>query len=516
MRTNPTRPAPPTLLNVLLAAGFSIAILLLSYVLVRWPDNLFADDSYFYFQVAWNIARGMGSTFNNLISTNGYHPLWMLVCVSVFKIVPDKSAFVHAIGTVIAGLNIGTLLILVKVLRRWGSDVWFLAVFLYGAFAFLTQLGTEGALSGFFLSMVLLSAGTIMVAPNVRTMVWFNLFAALAVLSRLDSIFVVSLLALSMYLFSWKRVATDKLLLSSAIYPVLWGTYVTSNLVWFGTIQPISGMLKSHSHESHAIFANLPHVAIISLLLILVSVVVLALRNRDAFFIRVELPYVAGVLIHASYIGLVMSSETRWTWYYTSWWILAAVMASRAFASLTSHRANLRYATAGLFVVALLGIWWKESYQRVAHYVPDAKGIGYEENLVRRAGLHRVLAFDKPGRLAYYSDLQVVALDGLMGDLKFQKDLQTRGIREFVKVHAIDGFVGPSVPFGLPEKRSFCESVYLSSVQFNCTSKGTKRWGIDGVTVYARLTGRAVGTLPLRDDEIVWNRPGNIAAWRLN
>lgn len=275
-------------------------------------------------------------------------------------------------------------------------------------------------------------------------------------------------------------------------------------------------MLKTHAHQSHALFANLPHVAIISLLLILVSVSILALQNRDAFFIRVELPYVAGVLIHASYIGLVMSSETRWTWYYTSWWLLAAVMASRAFASLTSVRSNLRYATAAILVIAMFCIWWKLGYQRIAHYVPNAKGIGYEENLVRRAGLHRVLAFDKPGRLAYYSDLHVVALDGLMGDLKFQKDLQARGIGDFVKVHAIDGFVGPPVPFGLPEKRSFCDAVYLSSVKFSCSSKGDKRWGIDGVTVYARLTGRAVGTLPLRDDEIVWNVPGNIAAWRLN
>ena len=32
---------------------------------------MFADDTYFYLQVAWNFARGIGSTFNTIMPTNG-------------------------------------------------------------------------------------------------------------------------------------------------------------------------------------------------------------------------------------------------------------------------------------------------------------------------------------------------------------------------------------------------------------------------------------------------------------
>ncbi|HMI30346.1 MAG TPA: hypothetical protein VK527_01310, partial [Candidatus Limnocylindrales bacterium] len=45
------------------------------------PRRFPSDDSFFYLQVARNIAAGHGSTFNTVSPTNGYHPLWMVPCV---------------------------------------------------------------------------------------------------------------------------------------------------------------------------------------------------------------------------------------------------------------------------------------------------------------------------------------------------------------------------------------------------------------------------------------------------
>ena len=41
------------------------------------PEQFMHDDSYFYLQVAHNIAQGNGSTFHGITPTNGYHPLWL-------------------------------------------------------------------------------------------------------------------------------------------------------------------------------------------------------------------------------------------------------------------------------------------------------------------------------------------------------------------------------------------------------------------------------------------------------
>jgi len=44
------------------------------------------DDAYYYFKVAQNISEGQGSTFDGINPTNGYHPLWMLICVPIFAL----------------------------------------------------------------------------------------------------------------------------------------------------------------------------------------------------------------------------------------------------------------------------------------------------------------------------------------------------------------------------------------------------------------------------------------------
>ena len=44
------------------------------------------DDAYYYFKVAQNIAEGHGSTFDGINLTNGYHPLWMLICIPIFAL----------------------------------------------------------------------------------------------------------------------------------------------------------------------------------------------------------------------------------------------------------------------------------------------------------------------------------------------------------------------------------------------------------------------------------------------
>src|SRR5512137_2142588 len=46
------------------------------------PNRWFIrDDAYYYYKVAQNISEGHGSTFDGLHPTNGYHPLWLLICI---------------------------------------------------------------------------------------------------------------------------------------------------------------------------------------------------------------------------------------------------------------------------------------------------------------------------------------------------------------------------------------------------------------------------------------------------
>ena len=47
------------------------------------------DDAYYYMRVAQNIGAGLGSRFDSLNTTNGYHPLWLAVISPVYFLVRD-------------------------------------------------------------------------------------------------------------------------------------------------------------------------------------------------------------------------------------------------------------------------------------------------------------------------------------------------------------------------------------------------------------------------------------------
>ena len=65
------------------------------------------DDSFYYFTIARNLAKGWGSTFDRLHPTNGYHPLWLLVCAGVYKLkVEDEHAISLLLSLQVIGLGI--------------------------------------------------------------------------------------------------------------------------------------------------------------------------------------------------------------------------------------------------------------------------------------------------------------------------------------------------------------------------------------------------------------------------
>lgn len=48
--------------------------------------NFAHDDSFFYIKTAHNLSKGLGSTFDGVNLTNGYHPLYFIVLVAVYSV----------------------------------------------------------------------------------------------------------------------------------------------------------------------------------------------------------------------------------------------------------------------------------------------------------------------------------------------------------------------------------------------------------------------------------------------
>ena len=74
---------------------------------------------YYYFKVAQNISEGHGSTFDGFNKTNGYHPLWMLICVPIFALARfDLILPLRILFVVMNALSLGTAILLYRMIAK--------------------------------------------------------------------------------------------------------------------------------------------------------------------------------------------------------------------------------------------------------------------------------------------------------------------------------------------------------------------------------------------------------------
>lgn len=83
----------------------------------------FSDDTFYYYKTAINIRNGLGSTFDTMNFTNGYHPLWMLICVLAAYFTTNLYHYIYVI--LIIDLAICVLLT-AQIIRMFGKQLGFL------------------------------------------------------------------------------------------------------------------------------------------------------------------------------------------------------------------------------------------------------------------------------------------------------------------------------------------------------------------------------------------------------
>ena len=81
--------------------------------------SFYEDDLFYYFVIARNSADGLFSTFNTLMVTNGYHPLWMAVLAVLACVVdPDSMAFFMMFAGILFFLTILAVFSAYRILRH--------------------------------------------------------------------------------------------------------------------------------------------------------------------------------------------------------------------------------------------------------------------------------------------------------------------------------------------------------------------------------------------------------------
>jgi len=191
---------------------FALVVLIQIWVVFVPASSLLnwftTDDAFYYFKVAQNIAEGQGSTFDGLHLTNGYHPLWMLVCVPIFALARFSLILpLRLIVLVSILLTAGTSAGIYRLLARWIRPQF--AMLAGFAWAFIpliadiaTLKGMEAGVNAFFVTLLLERIAHLKASRNsehsYRRYLFIGVIGALAVMSRLDNIFI--LLAMGIWL----------------------------------------------------------------------------------------------------------------------------------------------------------------------------------------------------------------------------------------------------------------------------------------------------------------------------
>jgi len=506
-KTKPSTVYGPRFVFVVMAG-----LLVLSIPFHLRPENFIVDDGYFYAQIARNIALSNGSTFNGVMPTNGYHPLWMLFCVACAFITKSSPWLAQILGLLQDGLVLGSAYLFTQICASSKKEA---ATAGIAVLAFMTMtLGTwrlvEADLALFLQTLVLYGIYAYKAHPAWTPTALAAFIGGgvlgLTLLARLDLIFFV--LVVFGYVcwdcYGKQRGGFDRRWLTNTLQLAA-GTclpvcpYLFWNYRLFHHLEPISGAIKTTVNPLGLL--HLPPFVIPFAICCLLNLLLIFKQGATPFDVVCVLTSI-GALSHLIFTG---SFGSMAAWYLTTaclgtafcaTWVLDLVLkrVRRPILFVTYGGSTLVLA---LLTLAGLRLVSNFSYTRLrlhnvsfgSGYVEPKKALAEKLKSVLPPGT-RIYAFDAPGGVAFYSGMSIIPVDGVVGDYAYSEVLLSEGISEYTARERINYFIGPLLRQGQTYDRLFLRA-----------SRGEGGQTFD---VQAPLTGKSAGLLKVKDTDLLF------------
>jgi hypothetical protein len=304
---------------------FVAALCFTFYAFTNFPvekmANLIFDDAYYYLGVAQNIAEGKGSTFGNIVETNGYHPLWLLILSAII--------YVFSLEKIWAFAAVPLLVLLIKIfaLLRVDPKESAEATSLFVAMVLIILLCPSIFSNGLETCLLLLCLPLLSQIKDypehfsVKTSLKYSAIFFVLFLVRLDVLAVAGAFSI-LTVVNRKKYAVSNLAVTLGFTALGVLVYFAINFALFGTIVPVSGQAKAIGNklgENLPILLNYLLSARLAVGAFVLSVILkyMLFRNtlaRMPFANELKLTTLTAIIV-GIYYG-VFSGWPLWGWYY--------------------------------------------------------------------------------------------------------------------------------------------------------------------------------------------------------
>ena len=286
------------------------------------------DDFYYYLKVAQNLAHGRGSTFNGIVPTNGYHPLYLLALTAICRFTNSLDHILTAVWLLATAMTLVTFHLAYRILRCFSPRVPVCAA----AACFLAVASLDLFRDGMEVTLVIpLALGLLLLlmhegAWSARRCFAASLTAAFMVLARLDSALLIIALALLLPVSRRVRASVTwakAVAVAAGMVPL--AVYLAINVLHFHILLPVSGEAKelrlSHGFSSRAfssafLLSIYEHRHLVPALLAVLGLLFLPLALRERSVSR-RIALLAMLLLPWQQLVALsfLSDWSLWSWY---------------------------------------------------------------------------------------------------------------------------------------------------------------------------------------------------------
>lgn len=435
-------------------------------------ESFVIDDALYYPRVILNLVAGYGVTYDQHTITNGFHPLWGVLLIPLAWLAGQDKALMLKLCFIFSGaLLVLSIFYLRRLGKLWQWSAWaitasVLLLFFSRFDLWMSLMESVASLFVLILSLFCMERWCFLGARQISKNMIFGFLMACIFLVRLDQVFIViAFFGVDLWIRLAQRQRTYEVFKAVSIQAfftfLLVGPYLLANYFYFGSLVPVSG-LKKHQGMSGIQFVDgflFPfrvisekthlHLGIIWVASLIIATLALKLcvSKRKTIF-RMEngviLGFLTGVLARWIYLRIFMRESVDVSWYWVPEYLAASLCIGFGITYMSGRvwrwRPHwvLNTVLAGALFLSGMGFVLREAYSEAPSRAALFEMASWAKGNISSKTLCGM--YDS-GIFSYFSELNTIALNGLIGDRQLMLEASERRYGDTIRRYQLECLV---------------------------------------------------------------------------